>query len=95
MSRHRACIGGLRFMKLLMKRYRGVLRVATILLAFGAALATATAAEPRQAELDAVLAKLDRTLLEQNEGDIHAWLDARISATGDFGVYSFGQAKGS
>lgn len=41
-------------------------------------------------ELAAVLTKIDRTLLEQNEQDIGAWLDARIAATGDFGVYSFG-----
>ena len=49
-------------------------------------------------ELAAVLTKIDRTLLEQNEQDIRAWLDARIAATGDFGVYSFGytsvQVKG-
>ena len=42
------------------------------------------------AELAAVLTKLDRKLLDKNEQDIRAWLDARIAATGDFGVYSFG-----
>jgi hypothetical protein len=42
------------------------------------------------AELAAVLTKLDRKMLDQNEQDIRAWLDARIAATGDFGVYSFG-----
>lgn len=81
-----------------MNRYQGVLSVATILLALGATIETATAAEQGQTDLDAVLAKLDRKLLEQNERDIRAWLDARISATGDFGVYSFGytcvQVKG-
>jgi hypothetical protein len=81
-----------------MNRHHCVLSVATILLALCTTVETATAAEQGQAELDAVIAKLDRTLLEQNERDIRAWLDARIAATGDFGVYSFGydcvQVKG-
>jgi len=41
-------------------------------------------------ELAAALARIDPILLEQGERDIRAWLDARIAATGDFGVYPFG-----
>ena len=63
---------------------------ALVLIAVLSATFVAAAEHEAPTELDAVLAKLDRTLLEQNERDIRAWLDARIAATGDFGVYSFG-----
>ena len=48
------------------------------------------AAPPETAELAAIIAKIDRTLVQQNETDIREWLDARIAETGRYGVYSFG-----
>jgi len=78
---------------------RSALMLCASALFIGKSAASVTAAGAETpAELAAVLAKLDRTLLQQNEQDIRAWLDARIAATGDFGVYSFGydsvQVKG-
>lgn len=39
--------------------------------------------------LEEHVTRIDSKLVEETERDIRAWLDARIAATGDFGVYPF------
>jgi hypothetical protein len=68
-----------------MNRYHCVLSVATILLALCATVETATAAEQGQAELDSLLAKVDKQLLADCEKDFRTWLDAGLTnRTGPF-----------
>jgi hypothetical protein len=45
------------------------------------------------AELETRLKKIDMRLYAQTEADIRDWLDARIKATGAFGVYPFFSGK--
>ena len=61
--------------------------VAVTLVCLNAMLAAAN--DPNLAVED-LAAKIDRTLPDQSERDIRAWLDARIEESGDFGLYSFG-----
>jgi len=65
----------------------------TVALLAGLALAWISAA-PADAgvkeDLDQAVKKIDKDLYEQSVADIRAWLDKRIEASGEFGVYSFG-----
>jgi hypothetical protein len=45
---------------------------------------------PAQRRLADLAARIDAKLLADSEADIRVWLDARIRASGQFGVYSFG-----
>jgi|694.fasta_scaffold119568_2 hypothetical protein len=71
--------------------YRGLSSpLMAIVCLFAGVTRPSLAAPPETAELAAIIAKIDRTLVQQNETDIREWLDARIAETGRYGVYSFG-----
>jgi len=77
-----------------MNRYQCVLSVATFLLALCTTVETATAAEQGQAELDSLLAKVDKQLLADCEEDFRAWLDAGLAdRTGPFVPVRAGPVK--
>jgi outer membrane protein assembly factor BamB len=61
----------------------------TIVFMFAIYLSNVTQADA-QSTLGKLTSGIDRVLMEQNEQDIRAWLDARIKESGDFGVYNFG-----